>query len=113
MPHILMLFQCFSVHCNYHEYDSCNVCQNHGTFACGDTKSQMPKLHRYKHREENQLDATECFIAIIICSICFAHSYAHHQELETILVLLPHMVCNALVAGSLLFGVEQQAKCPG
>ena len=33
--------------------------------------------------------------AIIICSTCFGHSYAHHQELETILVLLPHMVCNA------------------
>ena len=25
-----------------------------------------------KRREENQLDATECFIAIIICSTCFA-----------------------------------------
>jgi len=46
------------------------------------------------HREENQLDATECFIAIIICSTCFGHSYAHHQEFETILVLLPHMVCE-------------------
>jgi len=66
-----------------------------------------------KHREKNQLDATECFIAIIICSTYFTHSYAHHQELETILVLLPHMVCDALVAGSRLFGVEQQAMCPG
>ena len=28
-----------------------------------------------KRREENQLDATECFIAIIICSTCFGHSY--------------------------------------
>jgi len=49
--------------------------------------------------EENQLDATECFIALIICSTCFGHLYAHHQELETILMLLPHVVCNALVAG--------------
>jgi len=48
-----------------------------------------------KRREENQLDATECFIALIICSTCFGHLYAHHQELETILVLLPHMVRNA------------------
>ena len=62
-----------------------------------------------KHREENQLDATECFIAINICSTCFGHSYAHHQELETILVLLPHVVCNALVAFGRLLGVEQQA----
>ena len=66
-----------------------------------------------KRREENQLDATECFIAIIICSTCFGHSYAHHQELETILVLLPHMLCNSLVAGGRLLGVEQQAMRTG
>ena len=70
-------------------------------------------MSQYKRREENQLDATECFIAIKICSTCFGHSYAHHQELETILVLLPHMVCNVLVAGDRLLGVEQQAMCPG
>jgi len=63
-----------------------------------------------KHREENQLDATVCFIALIICSTCFGHLYAHHQELETILVLLSHMVCNALVAGGRLLGAEQQAR---
>jgi len=49
----------------------------------------------YKRREENQLDATECFIALIICSTCFGHVYAHHQELETIFVLLRHMVFSA------------------
>jgi len=64
-----------------------------------------------RRREENQLDATECFIAIIIGSTCFGHSYAHHQEFASILVLLPHMVCNALVAGRQLFGVEQQSMC--
>ena len=52
------------------------------------------------HREENQLDATEWFIAHTICSTCFGHLHAHHQELETMLVLLPHMVCDALVAGT-------------
>ena len=51
----------------------------------------------YKRREENQLDGTECFIALIICSTSFGYLYAHHQELETILVLLPHMVCNVLL----------------
>ena len=60
----------------------------------------------YKCREENQLDATECLIALIICSTCFGHLYANHQELETILLLLPHMVCNALVAGGRLLGAE-------
>jgi len=66
-------------------------------------------------REEKQLDATEWFIALalIICSTCFGHSYAHHQELETILVLLPHMVCNALVAGGRRSGAGQQAMRPG
>ena len=66
-----------------------------------------------KHREENQLDATECFVQLIICSTCFGHLYAHHQGLETILVLLPHMVCNALVAGGRLLGAGQQAMRPG
>ena len=52
------------------------------------------------------------FIALII-STCFGHLYAHHQELETILVLLPRMVCNALVAGGRLLGAEQQTMRPG
>ena len=59
--------------------------------------------------KKNRLDATEWFVALIICSTCFGHLYAHHQELETILVLLPHVVCDALVAGGRLLGPEQQA----
>ena len=53
-------------------------------------------------REKNQLDASKWFIALIICSTCFGHSYAHHQDFETICVLLPPMVCSAwlLVVGS-------------
>jgi len=54
-------------------------------------------VHRCKSVEnKNQLDATEWFIALIICSTCFGHLYAHHQERETILVLLSHMVCYAV-----------------
>ena len=67
----------------------------------------------YMHREENQLDAAERFIALVICSTCFGHLYAHHQELETILVLLPHMVCNALADGGRQSGAGQQAMRPG
>ena len=67
----------------------------------------------YKRREESQIDATECFIALIICSTCFGHLYAHHQELETILVVLPHMVCNVLVTGGRRSGAGQQAMRPG
>ena len=66
-----------------------------------------------KRSEENQLDATDCFIELIICSTYFGHLYAHHQKFETVLVLLPHMVCNALVAGGRLLGAEQQAMHPG
>jgi len=62
----------------------------------------------YKCTEENQLDTTEWYIARIICSTCFGHVCAHHQELETILVLLPHMVCNALVVGVWRSGAGQQ-----
>ena len=53
----------------------------------------------YMSTEENHLDATEWHIALIICSTCFGHLYAHHQELETILLLLPYMVCNASFSG--------------
>ena len=45
--------------------------------------------------KKNQLDVTECFIALMIRSARFGHFYAHHQELETICVLLPPMVCGA------------------
>jgi len=43
----------------------------------------------------------------------FRDFYVHHQELQTILVLLPRMLCNALVAGGRLFEVEQKAMSPG
>ena len=67
----------------------------------------------YKRREEDKLEATERFIALIICSTYFGQLYAHHQGLETILVLLPHMVCNALVADGQVLGAEQQDRGPG
>ena len=67
----------------------------------------------YIRREENQLVATERFIALIISSTCFGHVYAHHQALDTIRVLLPHMVCNALVVGGWRSGAGQQAMRPG
>ena len=59
--------------------------------------------------KKNQLDATEWFIALIIWSTCFGHFCAHHQELEAICVLLPPMVCDALVAGCWRSGAGQQA----
>ena len=64
-------------------------------------------------REENHLDATEWFIALVICSTCFWHLYDYHQELETIFVLLLHMVCNSLVAGGRRSGARQQAMLSG
>ena len=63
-------------------------------------------------KKTNQM-LLNAFIALIICSTCFGHLYAHHQELETILALLPHMVCNALVAGGRLLGAELQTMRPG
>ena len=52
---------------------------------------------------------TEWFIALIIRSACFGHLYSHHQELVTICVLLPSMVCNTLFAGGRRSGEGQQA----
>jgi len=31
--------------------------------------------------KKDQLDVTECFIALMISSTCFGHFYAHHQGL--------------------------------
>jgi len=62
---------------------------------------------------KNQLNVTECFIALIICSTCFGHFYADLQELETICVLLPPIVCSALVARCRGSDAGQQAVRPG
>ena len=63
-------------------------------------------------QKKSQLDTTEWFIALIICSTCFGYFYAHHQELETTCVLLPPMVCSALVAGCRRSGAGQMAMRP-
>ena len=69
------------------------------------------------HREENQLYVTEYFIALMIHPTCFGHFYAHHQELETVCVLLPPMVCSAwlLVVGGQVQGsrlsVQEEGCC--
>jgi len=72
----------------------------------------LKRLTRICVEKKNQLDAIERFIALIICSTCFGHFYAHHQGLETICVLLPPMVCDALVAGCWRSGTGQQAMRP-
>ena len=59
-------------------------------------------IELYKCAEKKtQLDVTEGFIALMICPNFFGHFYAHHQELESICVLLPPMACSAslLVVG--------------
>jgi len=45
-----------------------------------------------------QLDATEVFIAdLIICSTCFRHHCAHHQELKSFIQWLQPVVFGAVV----------------
>ena len=45
-----------------------------------------------------QLDATEVFIVdLIVCSTCFGHHYAHHQELKSIIQCLLPVVFGAVV----------------
>jgi hypothetical protein len=41
-------------------------------------------LQRQSSRRQNQLDATQYFIELVIGSTCFGHHYAHRQELKTI-----------------------------
>jgi len=45
----------------------------------------------------NTLVATEVFIAnLIVCSTCFGHHYAHHQELKSIIRWLLPVVFRAV-----------------
>jgi len=62
--------------------------------------------------EGNQLDATQCFIELVICSTCFGHVYAHHQELATIL-LVRHVTCNSWLLVVRRSGAGKQAMHPG
>ena len=83
--------------------------KNAAAYEYGILESKLlAQTHKKLRREENQLYVTECFIALMIRSTCFGHFYAHHQELETIFVLLPPMVCSAwlLVVG----GQEQDSR---
>jgi hypothetical protein len=45
------------------------------------SKKTLQQTAVVMRREENQLDVTVCFIALMTCSTCFGHLYAHHQEL--------------------------------
>ena len=52
--------------------------------------------HCNNWRIRNQLDTTVYFIVLLICSICFGHYYAHHQELAT-MMLITTLVVSFLV----------------
>ena len=67
----------------------------------------------HMRREENPTRCHWMVYALIIRATCFGHLYAHHQELKTICVLLPPMVCDALVAGCRRSGAGQMAMHPG
>ena len=60
---------------------------------------------------KNQLDGTEWFIELIICSTYFGHFYAHHQELETsvYLCVITAYGVRCLVAGCWRSGTGQPA----
>jgi hypothetical protein len=60
-----------------------------------------------------QLDATDVFLIadLIACSTCFGHHYAHHQELESIISWLPHVVFGSWFS-SFRYGVELRVVYP-
>ena len=47
-------------------------------------------------KNKNDIDATYYFIVLLIGSTCFGHYYAHHQELENIM-LITTLVVSFLV----------------
>ena len=60
-----------------------------------------------------QLDATDVFIAeLIVCSTCFGHHYAHHQELKSIIQWLLRVIFCAVVFSSSWSGVELRVMRP-
>ena len=88
-------------------------------FALKHTKNNKPELDVCLSvnrcicaEKKNQLDVTECFIALMICSVCFGHFSAHHQELETVCVTTAFGV-QCLVAGCRRSGAGQQAMRSG
>ena len=53
------------------------------------------------------------FIAdFIACSTCFGHHYAHHQELESIIQMVPAYRIWCWFS-SCRYGVELRVMCPG
>ena len=62
----------------YSKIMNCLVFNKGLTFWCMFVRASL-----YMRREEDQLDATEWFIALVICSTCFGHLYVHHQEIQS------------------------------
>ena len=50
-------------------------------------------------REENQLDVTECFIALMICSACFGHFYCPSSGARDYMCVVTAYGVQWLVAG--------------
>ena len=65
-------------------------------FGMRDVASNKSRELCISVEKKNQLDATEWFIALLICSTCFGHLYAHHQQLETICVCYYRLWCAVL-----------------
>jgi len=70
--------------------------------VCSFTWNNWPNFHENLHfnvskvcrqsvDKKTRIDATEWCNALRICWTCFGHLHAHHQELETILVLQRHI----------------------
>ena len=71
---------------------------------------------RVHHQEVNFIDTASGTVNLCKWPSCMQVEkkfYTHHYELETMCVLLPRMVCNALVAGGRRSGAGQQAIRPG
>ena len=84
----------------------CFVAGCRGSGAGQQALSPGRGMLRVAVEKKSQLDVTECFIKLTIHSTCFGHFYAHHQEHETICVLL-RLWCAML--GCWLSGVRCRA----
>ena len=64
-------------------------------------------------REENQLDVTECFVALMIGSTCFGHFHAHHREARDYMCVVTAYGVQCFVTGCRGSGAGQQTLSPG
>jgi len=71
-------------------------------------KLNQPRIAEKK----NQLDVTECFVALMICSTRFGHFHVHHQGALDYMCVIAAYGVQCLVCGCRKSGAGKQGVRP-